>query len=44
MAASTTTPTQTPAADGADPDTGAASAQAGANGKSPQAAARPLSR
>ncbi len=43
MAASTKTPTQTPAADGADPDTGAASARAGANGKSPQAGPRPLS-
>ena len=44
MAASTTTPTQnSAAAAGADPDTGAASDRANANGKSPQAGARPLS-
>ncbi len=43
MAASNTTPTHTPAADSADPDTGAASQRAGANGSSPQAGARPLS-
>ena len=43
MAASTTTPTQNSSAAGADPDTGAASDRANANGKSPQAGARPLS-
>ncbi len=43
MAASTTTPTQNSAAAAADPDTGAAFDRANANGKSPQAGARPLS-